>query len=111
MVVPGIYSMSHVKWLGHIEGKTRPHMGIHNRLVFTNKVRKDGKWVRVQARWIGLKSMISDCRASADGTGWLLLAFALVNLLVLLEVADRLTLKNDLEVAREIQNAMLPAGP
>ena len=47
----------------------------------------------------------------ADGTGWLLLAFALVNLLVLLEVADRLTLKNDLEVAREIQNAMLPAGP
>ena len=34
-----------------------------------------------------------------------------MNLLVLLEVADRLTLKNDLEVAREIQNAMLPAGP
>jgi hypothetical protein len=29
----------------------------------------------------------------------------------LLELADRLTLKNDLEVAREIQNAMLPAGP
>jgi serine phosphatase RsbU (regulator of sigma subunit) len=46
----------------------------------------------------------------ADGTGWLLIAFALVNLLVLLEVADRLTLKNDLEVAREIQNAMLPGG-
>lgn len=32
----------------------------------------------------------------------------LVNLLVLLEVADRLSLKNDLEVAREIQLAMLP---
>jgi serine phosphatase RsbU (regulator of sigma subunit) len=46
----------------------------------------------------------------ADGTGWLFLAFALVNLLVLLEVADRLSLKNDLEVAREIQNAMLPSG-
>lgn len=76
LIVPRVYSMSHVKWLGHIEGKTRPHMGIHNRLVFTNKVRKDGKWVRVQARWIGLKSMISDCRASADGTGWLLLGAA-----------------------------------
>ena len=31
-----------------------------------------------------------------------------VNLLILLEVADRLTLKKDLEVAREIQQAMLP---
>ena len=44
----------------------------------------------------------------ADGTGWLAIGFLLVNLLVLLEVADRLTLKNDLEVAREIQLAMLP---
>ena len=44
----------------------------------------------------------------ADGTGWLALGFVLVNLLVLLEVADRPTLKNDLEVAREIQLAMLP---
>ena len=33
-----------------------------------------------------------------------------MNLLVLLEVADRLSLKRDLEVAREIQNAMLPEG-
>jgi serine phosphatase RsbU (regulator of sigma subunit) len=45
-----------------------------------------------------------------DGTGWLLIAFVLVNLLVVLEVADRLSLKNDLEVAREIQLAMLPRG-
>lgn len=44
----------------------------------------------------------------SDGTGWLTLGFVLVNLLVLLEVADRLSLKNDLEVAREIQLAMLP---
>jgi serine phosphatase RsbU (regulator of sigma subunit) len=29
---------------------------------------------------------------------------------VLLEVADRLSLKNDLEIAREIQQAMLPSG-
>jgi serine phosphatase RsbU (regulator of sigma subunit) len=45
-----------------------------------------------------------------DGTGLLLIAFGLMNLLVLLEVADRLSLKNDLEIAREIQQAMLPSG-
>jgi len=45
-----------------------------------------------------------------DGTWSLLAAFALMNLLVLLEVADRLSLKNDLEIARDIQQAMLPSG-
>ena len=44
----------------------------------------------------------------APGTLWVLSGFLLVNLLVLLEVADRLSLKNDLEIAREIQLAMLP---
>jgi len=44
------------------------------------------------------------------GTWSLIFAFALMNLLVLLEVADRLSLKNDLEIAREIQQAMLPSG-
>ena len=46
----------------------------------------------------------------ANGTIALLSGFLLMNLLVLLEVADRLSLKRDLEVAREIQNAMLPEG-
>jgi serine phosphatase RsbU (regulator of sigma subunit) len=46
--------------------------------------------------------------AFAPGTLWLLTGFLLVNLLVLLEVADRLSLKNDLEIAREIQQSMLP---
>lgn len=46
--------------------------------------------------------------AFAPGTLWLLAGFLLVNLIVLLEVADRLTLKNDLEIAREIQQSMLP---
>ena len=46
----------------------------------------------------------------ADGTLWLLGGFLLMNLLVLLEVADRLSLKRDLEVAKEIQSAMLPEG-
>ena len=45
----------------------------------------------------------------SDGTGWLAIGFVLVNLLVLLEVCGfALSLKNDLEVAREIQLAMLP---
>ena len=46
----------------------------------------------------------------SDGTMWLLGGFLLMNLLVMLEVADRLSLKRDLEVAREIQQAMLPDG-
>jgi hypothetical protein len=45
-----------------------------------------------------------------EGTVSLVAGFALLNLLVLLEVADRLSLKNDLEIAREIQQAMLPTG-
>ncbi len=45
------------------------------------------------------------------GTFWLLVGFLLTNLLVLLEVADRLSLKNDLDIARGIQQQMLPAGP
>jgi len=44
------------------------------------------------------------------GTWSIVVAFALMNLLVLLEVADRLSLKNDLEIARDIQQAMLPGG-
>ncbi|MGE5358966.1 MAG: PP2C family protein-serine/threonine phosphatase [Bacteroidales bacterium] len=45
------------------------------------------------------------------GTLAVLLGFLLTNLLVLLEVADRLSLKNDLDIAREIQQQMLPRGP
>ena len=43
-----------------------------------------------------------------DGTVLLLVGFFLLNLLVILEVADRLSLKNDLEIARDIQKQMLP---
>jgi len=46
----------------------------------------------------------------ADGTLALLVSFILINLLLLIEVADRLSLKGELEVAREIQLAMLPTG-
>jgi len=46
----------------------------------------------------------------APGTMWLFVAFAAVNLLILMEVADRLSLKGELEIARDIQLAMLPGG-
>ena len=46
----------------------------------------------------------------SDGLINLLLAFGLIHLILLLEVADRLTLKHELNVARDIQRAMLPAG-
>jgi len=42
---------------------------------------------------------------------WIVLAFIAIHLLVLMEVADRLSLKSDLEIARDIQIAMLPFGP
>ena len=45
-----------------------------------------------------------------DGALWLFAAFVTVNLLILMEVADRLSLKGDLEIARDIQLAMLPGG-
>ncbi|HEY8548497.1 MAG TPA: PP2C family protein-serine/threonine phosphatase [Vicinamibacterales bacterium] len=45
-----------------------------------------------------------------DGTLFLAVGFVLLNLLIILEVADRLSLKNDLNVARDIQLAMLPQG-
>ncbi len=45
-----------------------------------------------------------------DGALWLFLGFAAINLLILMEVADRLSLKGELEIARYIQLAMLPGG-
>lgn len=45
-----------------------------------------------------------------EGTAWMVLAFLAIHLLVLMEVADRLSLKSDLEIARDIQIAMLPRG-
>ena len=45
-----------------------------------------------------------------DGTVWLIVGFVAINLLILMEVADRLSLKGDLEIARDIQLAMLPSG-
>lgn len=74
LVVPGIYSMSHVKWLGRIEGLDRPHRGFWNRHVFVNKRRRGRRWVKEEARWIGLKSAITRCLRDQDG--WMLHGFA-----------------------------------
>ena len=59
---------------------------------------------------VGVHLLLVPHPVFAKGTLWLITAFVLVNLIVLLEVADRLTLKNDLEIARDIQQAMLPRG-
>jgi phosphoserine phosphatase RsbU/P len=59
---------------------------------------------------VGRVRVILPGLALPDGVLSLVIAFLLVNLIVLLEVADRLSLKNDLEIAREIQKAMLPPG-
>jgi serine phosphatase RsbU (regulator of sigma subunit) len=45
-----------------------------------------------------------------DSLIFLGIGFLLLNLLIVLEVADRLSLKHDLTVARDIQRAMLPQG-
>jgi hypothetical protein len=44
------------------------------------------------------------------GTAWLLLSIVGLTFLIILEVFERLSLKNDLEIARDIQQAMLPSG-
>lgn len=67
LVVPGIYSMCHVKWLASIEHLASPHRGLHNTLIYVNKEYIDGKWVKVQPRWIGLKSLIHRCHRVDDG--------------------------------------------
>jgi serine phosphatase RsbU (regulator of sigma subunit) len=56
----------------------------------------------------GIRLLLLPHPVFAEGALWMLTGFLLINLLVLLEVADRLSLKNDLEIAREIQLAMLP---
>jgi sulfane dehydrogenase subunit SoxC len=73
LVVPGIYSMSYVKWLAEIEGLDAHHDGIYNRLIYANKRRVGGRWQREEARWVGLKSQLTRCVRHPDGWelhGW-----------------------------------------
>ena len=66
--------------------------------------------VRLGRALVGPMTVVLPGLGFPEGTMSLIFAFALMNLLVLLEVADRLSLKNDLEIARQIQQAMLPSG-
>jgi phosphoserine phosphatase RsbU/P len=45
------------------------------------------------------------------GISWLLISFAILFMLLLVELRDKLDLKGDLEIAREIQFGLVPAGP
>jgi len=68
----------------------------------------------VRAAWMPLDPIFIRVPIPAPdwprGTTWLVLALLALVLLVLLEVFERLSLKNDLEIARDIQQAMLPRG-
>ena len=50
------------------------------------------------------------CRSGWTARSGCSSGFAALNLLILMEVADRLSLKSDLEIARDIQLAMLPGA-
>jgi serine phosphatase RsbU (regulator of sigma subunit) len=79
-------------------------------LAFTMKLSPARRVLYAAALIYMALGVVNLLQAGAHGTGTVIVAFALLNLLVLLEVADRLSPKNDLEIAREIQQAMLPSG-
>jgi sigma-B regulation protein RsbU (phosphoserine phosphatase) len=68
----------------------------------------------IHAAWIPIDPVVLRFPLPAPewprGTGWLVLSIVGLTLLVVLEVFERLSLKNDLEIARDIQQAMLPRG-
>jgi serine phosphatase RsbU (regulator of sigma subunit) len=47
----------------------------------------------------------------SSGIGWLLISFAGLFMLLLMELRDKLDLKGDLEIAREIQFGLIPSEP
>jgi sigma-B regulation protein RsbU (phosphoserine phosphatase) len=50
-------------------------------------------------------------RLLPTGAGWWFIAIAALTLLLLMELRDKLDLKGDLEIAREIQFGLVPSGP
>ena len=65
------------------------------------------------AGWIQALTFSARPEAAPLGTGafWLLISSVILFLLLLLELRDKLDLKSDLEIAREIQFGLVPAGP
>src|SRR5918996_4231139 len=111
----------------HVDFKALEHLPWHKRiftqlrllfLAFTLKLTPERRaiygmallctFIGLVELWGGFHWLPLPHPAFVPGTLWLVTGFLMVNLLVLLEVADRLSLKNDLEIAREIQQAMLP---
>ncbi len=76
LVVPGIYAMAYVKWIVRIDGLTERWRGFYNDVLYNNKRLVDGRWVKEQARWISLKSVLTRCSASASDGGWELSGWA-----------------------------------
>lgn len=100
--------ISHLPWhLRTIEYARRAFLAFTMRL---SPARRAIYGVAVAMALFGLMKLFTGVARAPwpDGTQFLALGFVVLNLLILLEVADRLTLKKDLEVAREIQQAMLP---
>ena len=61
-------------------------------------------------RMVVIESPVGSVHASA-ALGWWLLAITLFALLLLMELKDKLALKSDLEVARQIQFGLVPTTP
>ncbi len=63
--------------------------------------------------WIQLLILKAQAEGVRNNGGalWLLISFALLLLVLLLELRDKLDLKGDLEIAREIQFGLVPEGP
>ena len=63
--------------------------------------------------WAQFLAFHTRSEAARYGTGafWLLVSFVILFLLLLIELRDKLDLKSDLEIAREIQFGLVPAGP
>ena len=58
-----------------------------------------------------IQFQISDKRVNVGGTSLAFWGGMLLLLLLVLEIADRVTMKRDLEIAREIQHWLVPATP
>jgi hypothetical protein len=59
--------MAHVKWVARIDGLTERWQGFFNDIMYNNKRLVDGVWVKEQARWISLKSVLTVCSRCEDG--------------------------------------------
>jgi len=60
---------------------------------------------------INFISSLSSAEGAGPGIFWWLISFGIILLLLLMELRDKLDLKRDLEIAREIQIGLVPSRP